>query len=375
MSSVKELHDKAMGFADGGFREKARGDTARSLEFFAQALDAELAAIQELDEPNGLLWSILHRSAGTLALDCRRFRQAEQIVATALAGDPHPEIVEELRDLLEQIYFQRHLDLRGVALTDSELQFSLAGPEVGAGIAERNLVSRRVDNTARLIYRIAERKHGLPFRERGQPSKEIRTKYQLLESVPRSGSFALSLRFGNPNSQSEFSDTPAIIDEFMELIALVNRFRIDAIQEIIPHPDYQLNFFSLAQKIAPDGERVRQVGFTAIRGLNQHSVELTTEAAEIAALLPEPPPPAALPEYPAEPVEINGVLRFADATRDSNNVIQVTPDDQSPVNVTVPPDRMNNIVSRMWDSRVVIQAIRTGNTHRLEDIQLEEEVE
>lgn len=376
MSSVREWHDKAMEFADGGFRERARGDAARSLEFFAQALDAELAAIKELDEPNGLLWSILHRSAGTLALDCRRFRQAEQIVATALAGEPHPEIVEELRDLLEQIYFQRHLDLRGVALTDSELQLSLAGPEVGSGIAERSLVSRRVDNTTQLIYRIAERKHDLPFRERGKPSKEIRTKYQLLESVPRRGSFALSLRFGNPHSQSELSDTPAIIDEFMELIALVNRFRIDAIQEIIPHPDYQRNFFSLAQKIAPDGERVRQVGFTTIRGQNQHSVELTTEAAEIAALLPAAPPrQVALPEYPAEPVEINGVLRFADATRESNNIIQVTPDGQSPVSVIVPPDRMKDIVPQMWASRVVIQAKRTGNTHRLVEIQLAEGAE
>ncbi len=371
MSNVREWHDKAMEFADGGFRERARGDTPRSLEFFALALDAELAAIQELDEPNGLLWSILHRSAGTLALDCRRFRQAEQIVTTALAGEPHPEIVEELRDLLEQIYFQRHLDLRGVTLTDSELQLSLAGPEVGSGIAEWGLVSRRVDNTARLIYRTAERKQKLSFRENGPPPKAIQESHRTLLSPPRSGSFALSLKFGNPIQPSlpGMFDV-AVLDEFMSLIGLVDRVKINEIREIISDAVYLRNFFLLVRKIAPDGERVHQVGFTAIRAGKEQSVELTTPAAE----LPMPNIAEPAPES-AEPVEINGILRFADATRESNNVIQVTPDDQRPVSVNVPPGMMNDIVRPMWDLRVVIQAMRTGNTHRLVDIQLEEEVE
>lgn len=365
MSSVKEWHDKAMELADGGFRERARGDAARSGEFFAQALEAELAAIREIDEPNGLLWSILHRSAGTLALDCRRFRQAEQIAATALAGEPQAEIAEELRDLLKQIYFQRHLDAQGLALTDSELQLSLTGSEVGAGMAEQGLAYRRVDNTARLIYRTIERKRRLPFRERGQPSKEIRARYKLLESVPRSGSYEMSLRFAETNFPSAFPATATIIDEFMELIALVNRFHIDAIREIIPHPDYQRNFFRLAQKIAPDGEQVSQVGFTALGGGNQRSVELTAAAAEIAAAAT--PGQKTFRERPDGTAEIWGLVsRF----RPDGAIVISTPERRYTVWDLY--GKMHEIGPRLREEYVVAKVVRMGRDFRLEDIQLTE---
>ena len=370
MSNARDFHDRAMELADGGFRERARGDAARSLEFFAQALEAELAAIRELDEPNGLLWSILHRSAGTLALDCNRFRQAEQIVATALAGEPHPEIAEELRDLLEQSYFRRHLDLRGVVLTDSELQLSIAGPEVGAGMAEWGLVSQRVDSTAQLIYRTADRKLKNHFREGGRWPKEIQENYQMLVSAPRNGSFAVSLKFGSAVQPllPGMSDTPAIIDEFMDLVGLVNRSRVDAIKEIIPDPAYLRNFLGLAKKLAPDGERVRQVGFTVSHGGKQHSVELTTPAAELPApSVADPAPDSAKLEV------IKGLLRFADAIKDdAENIIKVLEDGRKrPTKVIVPRGMMNDIVRPMWDLRVVIQATRVGKTITLEDIQLD----
>ena len=99
MNSVNHLHKKAMEFADLGLRRRARGNAEESLEYFEQALHYELAAIDELDKTEELAWAVLHRSAGTLALDCRDFLQAEKIVATALAQEPHPEIAEELRDL------------------------------------------------------------------------------------------------------------------------------------------------------------------------------------------------------------------------------------------------------------------------------------
>ena len=90
-----------------------------------------MAAIASLEASDGLLWSVLHRSAGSLTLDCGRFRQAEQIAATALAGNPDPEIAEELRDLLENIYFHRHLELKGIAFQDSQLQFRPVRPSSG----------------------------------------------------------------------------------------------------------------------------------------------------------------------------------------------------------------------------------------------------
>ena len=369
MSSVKDFHNQAMEFTDRAIRERARGDEVASLGYFEQALESELAAIAQLEASDGLLWSVLHRSAGSLALDCQRFRQAEQIAATALAGNPDPEIAEELRDLLENIYFHRHLDLKGIAFQDSQLQLSLSGPEVGNGVAELSAVYGRVNNSAQLIYRTAERKQGLPFRERGGPPKEIREKHRLLLSPPRNGSFALMLQFGSPIQPPlpGMSPSGVIVDEFMDLIELVNKSRVDEIQEIIPDQAYLRNFYGLAKKIAPDGERFRQVGFTAMRGGSERSVDLTTPAAELPS-----PNLTETPEAPAEPVEIKGILRFADARRGNDNAIQVT-DANLSSRIIVPPGMMNDIVRPLWDHRVVIQAIRKGRTLTLEDIWPDEE--
>lgn len=54
--------------------------------------------------------SVLHRSAATLAFQCKRYRDAEQLVAAGLAGDPPEEIANELRELMEQIWRERPVD-------------------------------------------------------------------------------------------------------------------------------------------------------------------------------------------------------------------------------------------------------------------------
>ena len=50
--------------------------------------------------------SVLHRSAASLALQCGEFREAERLIAGALAGFPPDEVADELRDLLEQVYLK-----------------------------------------------------------------------------------------------------------------------------------------------------------------------------------------------------------------------------------------------------------------------------
>lgn len=102
MGNVSDLHNKAMECVDHAVMERRRGNEKRATEFFEQALKFELNAIDALADQNGLSWSILHRSAGWLALDCDQPRLAKELAYKALVGNPHPKIAEELRDLLKE---------------------------------------------------------------------------------------------------------------------------------------------------------------------------------------------------------------------------------------------------------------------------------
>ena len=58
----------------------------------------------------------------------------------------------------------------------------------------------------------------------------------MLISVPRSGSFAVTLKFGSLTEPllPRILDTGAIIGEFMDLIEMVNKSRVSEIQEAYP---------------------------------------------------------------------------------------------------------------------------------------------
>lgn len=104
MTRASDLHDKAMEQANLAFIARMRGDEAQAKTLFEQAFAHEIEGIAALEERERVEpWlSVLHRSAATLALDCERPRDAEKIAAKALAQDPHPEIADELRDVIKQ---------------------------------------------------------------------------------------------------------------------------------------------------------------------------------------------------------------------------------------------------------------------------------
>ena len=104
MNNLNELHDKAMEFASFALRERRHGNEDTACPLFKQALELELAAIDALEEYIEPTYSVLHRSAATLALDCNELRKAEQLAAKALAKEPPAFIADQLREVLEQVY-------------------------------------------------------------------------------------------------------------------------------------------------------------------------------------------------------------------------------------------------------------------------------
>lgn len=368
MRSAKELHDQAMDLVENAILERVRGNAESTSDLYARALVLELDAIRELEKSGQVeepTWSVLHRGAGWMAFNSGQYRRAEQLASKGLAGAPHPEIAEELRDLWEQSNFHLHLEPIDIAMSEEEVQISLMGRAVSNGTVLLSELVSRVDSFQKLAYRIVQRRLQLPYQAR-IPS-DIRNGYPAFATAPRPGSFIISLRLGNPVSQSAlpgFLGANEVISEIIELMDLADRSQIDEIQRRIPDSSYQRNFLGLAKNLAPDGKRIRRVGFASVRGGTIKSISVTTPASQF-------PVPDSEDNGHQGQVQVSGRLRYADgsAGSSSNNRIRLISNGIQHT-VSVPPGLMDDIVRPLWNSFVTVRGTRRKNQRiiRLQEI-------
>ncbi|MHB9131555.1 MAG: hypothetical protein ACYDBB_10765 [Armatimonadota bacterium] len=372
MKLVTTLHRKAMDYADQADRAKQLGDPYRAKRLFRIAHKYESKAASYLftafdAEPTR---SVLFRSAASLALDCGDCREAERNIAMALIGSPPEEIAQELRDLSERVNFQRHLDLRGITLEPTDVQVSVAGHAVSHGMVETNKFVERVKKTEKLFVRTGERVKGHPFREHGQPKKELSENLEFYLSVPRAASFAVTLRVGRPTDQLPLPGIQlpigpvSIIDETLTCLELYNAGQDEELRKRIPDEAYFNNFIGLARQIAPDGEDVTVVGFTTVRDGEERRLALTRNPGK-----EKPPAPKKPRKKTRETITVTGTLRFADSRQDRNQIILVEKDGREHT-ISVPPGMMSDIVRPLWEDEVVVVGFVRRSKLVLTDIRL-----
>jgi hypothetical protein len=369
VAQINSLHDEAMKLAGQAFHADLHGDFSAAEEFFRKAFDLEQRAALLLADDTGSepTRSVLLRSAASLAVDCREFREAERLVAIGLSGNPPHEIADELRDLLETVYFSRHLSLRGLELDPLEFQMSLVGGSIGFGVAESSQFLRRAETLERMLVRTIERLRGVPFRETGSPSRTALEGFEIFYSVPRAASFALTIRLGRPQRQMllQFPDMKGpgdVVEDLLDCIAQFNAEQVEALQHHIDSEPYFNNFTALAKKLGPDGDKVTAVGFTSIKGEEKKEVALTQPAGPIWRPRVEP----------ERRVEIVGRIRSADETskRGSHPVFGVEDDGGKTQTVSVLPGVLQDIVKPYWGERVRVFAAKVSKS-RLQMIDLQ----
>lgn len=108
MTTVGELHPKAMDLAEEAFSLRRKGQDDKAKRLFLEALELERTAalllpVGEDSEPSR---SILFRSAASLAYNAEDFDAAERLIAFGLSGYPPPEIREELEHLRARLMEQ-----------------------------------------------------------------------------------------------------------------------------------------------------------------------------------------------------------------------------------------------------------------------------
>lgn len=365
MSTPQELHRSAMDFAAQGFMAQMRSAPQDAVSLFEQALGLELAAIAELPEPVEPTYSVLHRSAGWMAIHCRQFRQAEQLACRALAGNPPSDVADELRDVLEQSNFHRHLDLNEVAIGQWEIGMNLVGRAVASGVTNLTCLLPRMESMRKLLHRTTQRLLERPYRP--QVPKYIHDHYPAFASAPRSGSFAISLRLGHPAAAAPLPGLfgPAqVISEFIDLVAMVNDNDMGAVERRIPDPAYRNNFVGLVRGVAPDGNDIRQVGFAVNDGGDIRTVAFTKLRSQIRII------DAATALDASDRIEVTGMLRYAAASARNSSRIKILDTYGQEHDIQVPSEMMDDIVRPMWNSSVTVAGTRRPRQKiiRLHDI-------
>jgi len=153
--------------------------------------------------------------------------------------------------------------------------------------------------------------------------------------------------------QEVVDDFMASIDDFNagESESLKNRFESDA---------YFNNFRALAKKLAPDGQKINNVGFTSIRGEDRKEVSLSH------------PPQGIIDNQTDDPrtERIIGEIHKADEIKRGSPIFGVLDEHGTAHTISVPAGLLNDIVKPFWGERVQVIAIRTS-AKKLELVDIE----
>lgn len=365
MSTASDLHVEAMELTDRALAARHAGAEEQARELFRQAYAKEVLGIEALkeDDLRGTWYSILHRSAANLALQGNLPRDAERVVARILAGEPHPAIAPELRDVWEQALSMQRFPIAVSEPASYEMNMVFSGDAVGNGFAQASEVLDRIQNSEKLVQRIIQRRLGKPYKSTVEAAAR---NYGLRMAVPKAGSFAVGLRLEprlEPPKEARI-DSGEIIGEFIDLMDMLNQNRLGDIQKRIPDTGYFTNLLALGRTIMPDGIRIAQVSIFSEGGNGaRRATTLVRPSYEI---------PLSSDVEMMEPAEtlIIGRLRYVNGLKP--NTIKVVDDAGISHKLAVSSEQLEGIGS-YWAQRVVVTGTYDGRDMVLDNIQLNED--
>lgn len=376
MTTVSNLHPKAMDLAEEAFRLQRKGHDKHAHSLFLEALKLEQEAAMSLilshdNEPSR---SILFRSAASLAYNAEDFETAERLIAHGLSGYPPLEIKEELKNLYEDINFKRHLQANGIVLSENQWLMSIHGNATSYGGTMVEPLFSRVEKVTSLFYRTVERLLGVEYRITGSSRKEIKDVYGLYVNAFVPSSFAVSFQIGAPDPQLPLLDhkpkkkvpPDSVVDELLRCLELWEDGKSDKLRARIHNEVYYENFVGIAKQLAPDGEDVKTVNFKTIRKGKDRPVTLRKSRERIRH---PPSVTAQVDAHRTEKATLLGVLKFASTplTKDYGTVHLSAVEGMH--SIKVPIGQMQEVVRPYYEELVVVEVERRGDKYYLEDIE------
>lgn len=375
---------KAVDLAEEAFLLKKAGNHKQAKTLFLQALEIEEKAAfmlspQKDSEPSR---SIIFRSAASLALNSGDYEKADWLVANGLAGFPPVEIAEELKILFEEINFQRHLSAKGIVLSDKNWLMTIYGNATSYGKASADLLLTRVDKLSALYYRTVERLLKLPYRTNGSIRKDLKEKFGLYIDAFAPASFGVAFHVGRPTDQleldfpddhaKEFINPEDVVDEVMACFQMLEKSQPEELKERISDETYYENFIGLTKLIAPDGDRIKMVGFSINRSGENRPIALKRNQNQIRdSFAPSEQSEQSDRKYTKR--EFSGILMHAHSPmRRKHGVVKLqvlVEEKPSQIQIFVPISIMKDVVQPFYEEEVRVQVTEKEDKYYLDEIE------
>ncbi len=166
-TELLNLHQQAMFFAQDALVATQHKDTEKAFELNQKAFDIERqVALSLVDSQNEPFRSIIMRSAASLALDIKQFREAEIFISHGLLGLPPDDIHQELLGLLDDMKQQMlskdknetitligYLESANVRTKKIRLVNGTENKDITVTIGLADMVRKFFDNKVRAIVR------------------------------------------------------------------------------------------------------------------------------------------------------------------------------------------------------------------------------
>jgi hypothetical protein len=352
-----------------------QNDTARAVDLYGQAAEAELRALADVDPSKTRTLGITAVSAASLFFKALRFHEAQATAHRWLASDRIPDFaVDQLRTLLQLIWSEEARQKSGLQFMKGQVLFSVRGGEVVYGGAPLELIVTKVDEVARLVFRTIEMLLNKPLRKRGLPEPEIRDQLRpWLFQVP-AGSYQFAVQVERPRQIAMFPGIQPEVEEVTQRFLDIVRAGVEdpegGLAKLVPNDEYRETFLKLTRNLAPTGKAFERLEIRSA-GTWDSPIVLEPSAREsISATLREA-------RHRREPIEkeevteqLKGTLRGLQL---DNDWLEVgVPGEDKPIHVVQAGDAIDDVIGPMVNHRVIVEVAKKGRRYYFRDIQLEE---
>ena len=374
--SWDEHHSRSERLASQGEHVARVGDRAAAEKLYAQAAEAEAAALDALAPEKLRTRGITSVSAVALWYKAHELSRAEQLAHRSLAGGDLPEFAQaQIRELLTLIWTTRSAEANGVRFVPGDVLVSVKGGDVVYGGAPLDLIVKKVEGVRAALLRTVEMLLGREFRRRGGPPPDILSMFNPWLFQAPAGSYQFAVRVQQPAQMELWESQRPKIDQitgtFLQILHASATDPDVELEALVPDKQYREAFLNLSRNLAPTGrtfERldVRDAGAPAVLVA---SFEVDTRKGLNAALR-RSKPPKALSSSDA-PETIRGTLRALHLDDDWLEVAAAS-DPSQHLTIEEAGDVLDDVVGPMVNRLVNVSVLRRGKKLIYQDIELDE---